>query len=72
MGWNEAYQEKQQGLAGLTSQLMQKNQAEESERSQRGGGLFQLLGGAALMIFGGPAGIAAGTGMAAAGFEKMF
>ena len=68
-GWTEAYSEKQAGMPALLGQLQQKQQAQEQEKSSRGGGLLGLLGGAIAMLI--PGGQVAGIGMMAGGLGRM-
>ena len=79
MAWAEAYADKQGSMQGLIGQLQDKRQAEEENRSSGVGGLFKLLGGAALMIFSGGAAapvagamMTGGIGMAGSGIGDIF
>ncbi len=69
MGWMDKFQEQQAGMQGLMGQLQQKNQMEEQQSSNRGGGLLGLLGGAIAMLI--PGGQVAGVGMMAGGLGRM-
>lgn len=74
MGWNEAYQEKQQSLQSLTGQLIEQRDSDKQQKVNRGFGLLKMLGGAALMIGGiwtGGATVAPGAALFGSGASDM-
>jgi hypothetical protein len=69
MGWTELMENRKEGLSGITSQLMQRQNQQEEDNSSAIGGVLGLLGGALTMLI--PGGQVAGAGMMVGGATSL-